>query len=132
VSCLGVAVELTLVKSNASLQQLSRVRGLAQFPFQVFYTFAEGKAQRKLNPADEISAAPTAMAIEQILAGVDIKGRFRFAVERAESNELLLLTSTAGAPLPSPQVVQQRELLFEVFQILIHHGALLVEIVRTG
>ena len=94
-----MAVELTLVKSGGLLQQFDRrVGDLAQFPFQVFYTLAEGKAQRKLNPANEVPAAPTAVAIEQVLGGIDIEGRVSLTVKRAESDELLLMTSTAGAP----------------------------------
>jgi hypothetical protein len=126
-------VELKLVKRGSLLQQFGRRdRNLAQFRFQVFYTLAEGKAQRKLNPADQVSTAPAAMAIEQILAGIDIEGRFGFLMQRAESDELVLLTSPAGAPLPSPQVVQQGQLLFEVIEILIHHPFPIVEIVRKG
>jgi len=68
VSRLGVAEELALAKSGGLFQQFDRrVRDLAQFPFQVFYTFAEGKAQRKLNPANEVPTAPATVAIEQIL-----------------------------------------------------------------
>lgn len=78
---------------------------MAQFLFQVFYTFAEGKAQRKLNPANEVPTASAAVAIEQILAGIDLEGRLGLTVKRAEPDELLLMTSTAGAPLPLPQVV---------------------------
>jgi hypothetical protein len=81
----------------------------------VFYTFPEGKAQGKLNPANEVPAAPAPVAIEQILAGIDIEGRFSLAVERTEPDELLPMTGTAGAPSSPLQVVQQRELLFEVF-----------------
>jgi hypothetical protein len=73
VSRFGVAVELALVKNGGLLQQFKRrVRDLAQFPFQVFYTFAEGQAQRKLNPANEVPTAPAPVAIEQILGGIDI------------------------------------------------------------
>src|SRR5512132_3613552 len=110
VSRCGVAVELALVKRGGLLQQLERrVRALAQFPFQVFYTLAEGKAQRKLNPANEVPTAPAPVAIEQILGGSDVEGRLSLTVKRAKSDELLLMTSTAGAPLATPQIVQQRE-----------------------
>jgi hypothetical protein len=85
-----------------------------------------------LNPADQVSTAPAAVAIEQILAGIDIEGRSGFLMKRAESDELVLLTSPAGAPLPSPKVVQQGQLLFEVIEILIGHTFPIVEIVRTG
>jgi len=131
-SSFGVAVELALVKSGGLLQQFDRrIRDLVQFPSQVFYTFAEGKAQRKLNPANEVPTAPAPVAIEQVLSGIDLEGRLSLVVKRAESDELLLMTGTAGAPSPPPQVVQQRQLLFEVFEILIHQAILIVEIVGT-
>ena len=90
----GVAVKLALVKSGGLLQQFGRrVRDLAQFSFQVFYTCAEGKAERRLNPSNEVPTAPAPVAIEQILGGIDIEGRLSLTVKRAESNELL--TGTA-------------------------------------
>jgi hypothetical protein len=46
---------------------------------------------------------------------MDIEGRLRLTVKRAESDELLWMTSRAGAPWPLPQVVKQRELLLEAF-----------------
>jgi hypothetical protein len=42
------------------------------------------------------------------------------------------MAGTAGTPLLPAQVVQQRQLLFEVFQILIHRAILIMEIVGTG
>jgi len=106
VSRFGVAVELTLVKGGGLLQQFDRgISDLAQFPLQVIYAFAKRQTQRKLNAANEISSAPAAVAIEQILAGIDIEGWLGLPVKRAEADELLLMTSTAGAPVPSSQVV---------------------------
>ena len=116
VSSFGVAVELALEKSGGLFQQFGRrVRDLTQFPLQVLHTFAEGKSARQLNPSNEVPAAAAPVAIEQILGGIDIEGRLGFVVKRAEAHELLLMTGTAGAPLPSPEVVQQRKLLFEAF-----------------
>jgi len=85
----GVALELTLIKRAGLLQQFSRrIRDLAQFPFQVFDALAKGKTERKLQEADKVSPATAAVAIEQILDGIDIEGRLRLLVKRAESDEL--------------------------------------------
>jgi hypothetical protein len=66
---------------------------------------AKGKTERKLQEADKVSPATAAVAIEQILDGIDIEGRLRLLVKRAESDELLGMTGTASAPLPASQVV---------------------------
>jgi hypothetical protein len=60
------------------------------------------------------------VAVEEILAGIDIKGRPSFVVQGTESHELGTLTCWSARPILLSQVIEQRESLFELFQILAH------------
>ena len=60
---------------------------------QVLYkmgdTLAEGQIEEQLNKTDQIAAAATPMAVEQVLAGIDVKGRMGFSVQGTQSDKLL-------------------------------------------
>lgn len=60
------------------------------------------------------------MAVEEILASIDIKGRPSLLVQGAESHELVSLTGGPTDPILLPQVIEQRKSLFELFKILAH------------
>ena len=60
------------------------------------------------------------MTIEQILAGIDIERRLRIRMQRAESHELVASADMVSGPVVPLQVFQQRQPLFELFQILAH------------
>jgi len=60
------------------------------------------------------------MAVEEILAGIDIKGRPSLVVQGTESHELGALTCWSAGPILLSQVIEQRKSLFELFEILAH------------
>jgi hypothetical protein len=60
------------------------------------------------------------VAVEQILAGIDIERRPGFRMQRAESHKLLSHPDAARPPVAALQILQQRNPLFELFQILAH------------
>ena len=60
------------------------------------------------------------MAVKEILAGVDIEGRSSLGVQGTESNELEAMTRRPGGPILLPQVIEQRQALFDFFQVLAH------------
>ena len=60
------------------------------------------------------------MAVKEILAGVDIEGRSSLGVQRTESNELEAMTCRPGGPILVPQVIEQRQALFDFFQVFAH------------
>ena len=75
---------------------------------------------REFDKADKVATAPTAVTVEQIFLRVDVEGGMSVLMQRAESREL-----GAGIdPMPSPvvplQVLQQRNTLFEPFEVLAH------------
>src|SRR5207237_4425818 len=63
---------------------------------------------------------PTAMAIKEVLAGVDVERGMRFPVQGAQSHELQLIPGASSLPVALLQVLQQRNALFELLQIHIH------------
>ena len=60
------------------------------------------------------------MAVEEILAGIDIEGRPSLGVQGTESHELGALTRWPAGPILLSQVIEQRKSLFELFEILAH------------
>jgi len=77
---------------------------------------------RKLNKANQVPAAAAALAEEQILARVDVERGMGFLMQRTESNELGASTGAVTGPVVPLQIVEQRNALFEPFQILAHGG----------
>ncbi len=65
-----------------------------------------------------------AVTVKEIFAGVDVERRPGFRVQRTESDELGAVTYRPGGPMLLPQIIQQRQALFEFFDILVH-GAVL-------
>src|ERR1035438_7952226 len=115
----GIAVELQLEKSRGSGEQLG-LSGPSEVLFQAGEAFAKAEALGKLHKADQVTAAPAAVTVEQILAGIDIERRPGIPMQRTESHELLARGGAATGPMAPLQVLQQRNTLFELFQILTH------------
>ena len=69
-----MAMELELIEGDRLLQQLGNGSG-RQFLFEMRHALAERQMEEELDKADQVAAAATAVAVEQILAGVDVEGR---------------------------------------------------------
>jgi hypothetical protein len=76
--------------------------------------------EEEFHKPNQIAAVPTAVAIEQVLTGVDIKGRARFLVKGTQAHKLLPGTAPARLPVMPLQIFQQWQVLFELFQIRVH------------
>ena len=74
----------------------------------------------EFDKANHIATAPTSVAVEQILVGIDVERRARFPMQGTQPYELLPGSRTATAPVVPLQVLQQRQPLFELFQVLAH------------
>jgi hypothetical protein len=76
-----MAVELEQIESDRVGQQLGngpRARHRGQFLLQIRHTLAKGEMPEELDEADQVAALPAAVAEEQALAGIHVKGRARF------------------------------------------------------
>src|ERR1700721_1068868 len=106
--CLGVAVELLLIERYRFFQHRRRVDGLDwknTLLLEIGQAFAEGQMTRQLDKANEIPALTAAMTVEKIFAGVDIERRPSFLVQRAESDELGVVTCGLCCPALLLQIV---------------------------
>ena len=79
--------------------------------------------EEEFHKPNQIAAVPTSVAIEQVLTGVDIKGRTRFLVQRTQAHKLLPGTASARLPVMPLQIFQHRQVLFELLQIRVHGAA---------
>src|SRR5215813_9287942 len=77
---------------------------------------------RKFDEANQVAAALTAVAVEQVFASIDVKRGPVLCVRRTESHELRSTADAASGPVAPLQILQQRNALFELFQILAHGG----------
>ncbi len=123
---LRVAIELLLIESGSLPQHGIGVRQSALL-FEVGEALAEGEVLGQLDKANQIAALTATMAVKEILAGVDIEGRPSLRVQRTESHELGALTRRPAGPILLSQVIEQRESLFELFEILAHGAFLPLE-----
>ncbi len=112
-----MAGELELIEGRGVLEELSGGRELLA---QVGDAAAEGEMPTQLEETNQVTAAPTAMTVEQVLMGVDVEGGMGFLMQRTETDELGTSSNGTTGPVVLLQVLQQRKALFEPFQILAH------------
>jgi hypothetical protein len=74
-----MAMELEPIKGGCVLQQL-RNGSRCQFLFEMGYGLAEWQIEEELNKADQVAALAAAVAVEQVLGGVDIERGVSFLV----------------------------------------------------
>jgi hypothetical protein len=73
--------QLPLVESGSLLHHVGGLSRKGLLSFDVSDALAEGEVLGQFDKANQISALAAAVAVEQILAGVDIKRRASFRVE---------------------------------------------------
>ena len=91
---------------------------------EISEALAKGQMAGQLDKAHEIATLAAAVTVEEIFVGVDIERRPSFFVQRTEADELGAATGRPASPLLLPQILEQRQALFEFFDILAH-GAVL-------
>jgi len=96
VNAFGIAVQFELIKTRGVFEQLGSG---CEFLLQVDDALAEGEMLRKLHQANQVTTAATAVAVEQILARVDIERGMGFLMQRTESDELGASVSTVSGPV---------------------------------
>src|SRR5258708_1526870 len=117
--CFRMAMQCELVKSGGAFQKVG-IRSGRQFLPQMRQALLERQMQRELDEANQVATPPAAMAIKDVLAGVDVEGGMRFPVQGAQPHKLWLIPSATRPPVAPLQVLQQRNALFELLQIRIH------------
>src|SRR5215472_19376798 len=111
---LGVAIELVLIKGGGLFEHGGSVGWRSTVLLEVSEALAKRQMAGQLDKAQEIATLAATMAVEEIFAGVDIERR------GAEANELAAVASRPGNPVLLPQIIEQRQALFEFFEVLAH------------
>ncbi|MGD0310549.1 MAG: hypothetical protein ABSC02_14835 [Acidobacteriota bacterium] len=79
---LGMAAELLLVKVDSFPKSFILPRlGQTEMLFQVNKSLTKREIQQKLDEANEVAATAAAVAVEDILGGIDIEGRVSFRMQ---------------------------------------------------
>src|SRR5215469_16039727 len=110
-----ITVEFQLIEGGRVREQLGSG---GEFFLEINNALAKREMARQFDEANQVAATPATMTVEQVFPGVE--GGMSVLMQRAESREL-----GAGIdPIPSPvvplQVLQQRNALFEPFEVLAH------------
>src|SRR5208283_4672588 len=87
---------------------------------EVSNTLAKGQMTGQLNKANQIAALAATVTVEEIFASVDVERRPGFRMQWAESNELGPESDRPGGPTLLLQIIEQRQTLFQLFDILAH------------
>ena len=111
---------MLLIESGGLLQNGGRVGGSSALLLQVSEALEKGQMTGQLDKAQKITALAAAVTVEEIFAGVDIERRPGFRMQWTESDELGAMTGSPADPILLPQIVEQRQVQFEFFDIFAH------------
>jgi len=117
----GVVIELPLIESSSLFQHRSRIDCRTGLQIEAGEALAEGQMAGQLNKANQVSALPAAVAVENIFARVDIERGPGLLVQRTESDELGSTRRMTG-PVVLPQIVQQRQSPLECLDVFAHNA----------
>jgi hypothetical protein len=78
----------------------------------------------ELGKANHVSAAATAVAVEQIFAGIHQEAWFAISVQRAQPHPSATAERPSRVPIVRPQIAHQGNLLFQLVESLAIHGLL--------
>ena len=113
----GMTGQLELIESRGVLEQsCSRSELFAE----IKNTLAKGEMAAQLDEANQVTALSAAMTVEQVLMRVDVEGGMGFLMQWTEADKLRASSNGMTGPVVPLEVLQQREVPFEPFQILAH------------
>ena len=95
--------ELPLIESNCLFEQICSRQ---PFLLQLRDTLTEIELSFQLDETNQVTTAPTAVTVEQVLAGVEVEGGMSFLVQRVKSDKLLLNTNALSRSVAPLQVLQ--------------------------
>jgi hypothetical protein len=113
----AMTMQLELVEAGGTSEEL---RSGSKFLRQVGDTLSEREMVGEFDKADKVATAPTAVTVEQVFLRVNVERGMSVLMKRAESRELGAGTDPMPSPVVPLQVLEQRNTLFEPFEILAH------------
>src|ERR1035441_5660621 len=121
--CLGIAIQLLAIEDGSKLKYCRSIGCRSSLRVEMGEALAKGQMAEQLNEANQIPTLAAAVAVEDILARVDIKRRPGLLVQRTEPDELGS-TPRMTSPVMLLQILNQRRPPLECFDIFTH-GAFL-------
>ena len=116
---LRIVIQLLLIESGRLLEHCDCICFSSGLWIEIGRIFAEGQVTRELDEANQIAALPAAMAVEDILARVDVERGPALLMQRTETH-ILPTARRPASPVMLPQVLQQRHSPLECLDILAH------------
>jgi hypothetical protein len=118
----AVPVELALVETDGLSKDLifARLRQV-EFLVQMNNGFVKREMEVKLDKANKVAPAAAAVAVEDIFGCVDVERRMAFRMQWTQTNELLMGADWPCRPVALLQIIQQREPLFQILQVMLLH-----------
>ena len=96
-----------MIERGGLLEHSGRVGCKSALLLEVVDTLAKGQMTGQLDKANQIAALTATVTVKEIFAGVDIKRRSGFRVQRTESDELGAVSGGPGDPILLPQIIEQ-------------------------
>src|ERR1039458_9017908 len=115
----GVLIELLLIESRSLLEHVGGAGLWSGLRVQAREALAEGQSAGQLHKANQIAAPAAAVAVENILARVDIERRPGLLVQWTESDDLGSARRMTS-PVMLPQIVQKRPPPLECYDVFAH------------
>ena len=103
--CFGVVIELLPIESGSRLKHGGSIDYRSSLRIEIGEALAERQPARQLDKANQVSALSAAVAVEDILARVDIERGLGLLVQRTESDELGAARRMTS-PVMLPQILQ--------------------------
>jgi len=103
----GVVIELLSIEHGGLLEDSGdRVVCRTGLLLQVGEALAEGQVSGQLDKTNQVATLATAVAVEEIFAGVDVERRPGFGVQGTKPDKLGTATGRLTGPVPLPQIIK--------------------------
>jgi hypothetical protein len=121
----AMQVELPLVETD-SLPKGPIFGGLSRSEFlvQMSKSLMKREIEVKLDKANKVASAAAAVAVEDIFGSIDVERGTIFRMQGTQTDELLVGADWPCRPIMSPQILQQREPLFQILHVIWHRPSL--------
>ena len=116
---LRILIQLVLIESGRLFEHCDCIFFSSGRWIEISKTFVEGQVMGELKEANQIAALPAAVAVEDILACVDVEREPALLMQRTETHILPTARRPAN-PVLLPQVLQQRHSPSVCLDILAH------------
>ena len=107
------------IEGGSKLKYCGSIGCRSSLRIEMGEALAKGQMAEQLDEADQITALAAAVAVEDILARVDIERGPGLLVQRTESDQLGS-TRRMTSPAMLPQIVQKRHPPLECFDVFTH------------